>query len=812
MTTLHNILPQPILNNIISYLPQKYIYECLCINKSWHNAAIKQLYESVYFYSEDNILKFYQLLTNVKLSQYSIQTVIGKNFTTSGKLKSALVQHIHIYFQIQNNFSSLLFYLQTSCHQVKSITLYDKDEQTIDHLLQKNPFSFSHPILPYWRSITHLPSWHGDPMSYWIQELGKQLTHVSLQLTKKECLSLRELESAASFSLSFFSKRIYITLDNNPRRYCQKFLCQPQNEHEHEKEEPYNLMQLIFPSHTFLQLKVLQLDLGSISTSIPSISKRWQYPLFSQSTFDQIQLSSPLLDTLVIKNLNMHLWYNDDNKRIYKNNNTNHDQLNSAPLSLLTNVQKTEACTTLKTLQLDNVIFYHPLCLIYLSLKYAYLKTLKLNISGYEYIKEEEEKENNQHDKIRTMEDYRMALYLFMTQSPFITTIHVQFIINKFGSQWKQTLKDTIVKYWPSREMMDWLEAYPKRLKDIHFPCSDLYEVDYIQSSYTYMTTAASSNLSLQSANRAILSRQLYLNYLTSLTLTFIHETPERLLYYYFKSNRQSSSKNDYLQHLRSLKIANCDKNNYYVEPLSSTSSSTEANFCNFSGNGDLCQQQQDQGKLKFYIYHWLDVIPQLKQLEIQGMVIEDEITSHNPHTANTNATITHNDKETYRLEELIITYSHIKLASNLNGLCQKCPQLTKLHCKNINYQLISPSCLKSSIFDQQTYTFFATKITTPFINDSQQYNESIFSNSPLKVIAKNHYFDDIQMMNVSIIDELQNSLETKNVYKLKHVIMLKYNDSQSNYQPYFNAHPKALFIVCKAFNRVRVNDYWCQY
>ncbi|KAI9306376.1 hypothetical protein BJ944DRAFT_263671 [Cunninghamella echinulata] len=809
MATLHNVLPQYILSNIISYLPQKSIYECICINKSWHDAAIEQLYESVYFYSEDNILKFYQLLTNVKLSQYSIQTVTGKNFTTSGKLKATLVQHIHIYFQIQSNFSSLLFYLQASCHQIKSITLYDKEEQSINYLQQKNPFSFSHPILPYWRSITHFPSWHGDSMSHWIQELGKQLTHLSLQLTKNDFVDTHELERITPFSFSFLSKKIYITTNNRPQYHHRTFLFQQQHEYEQENSGPYNIMQLIFPSHTFLQLKVLQLDLGSISTSVPSNFKKWQYPVFSQSTFDQIHTSCPLLDTLVIKNLNMHLWYHKDNKTNCKNNNSNHDPLNNTPASLLTNVQKTEACTTLKTLQLDNVIFYHPLCLIYLSLKYSYLRTLKLNIHGYEYIKEEEEKGDSQYEKIGIMEDYKKALYLFMTQSPFIATIHIQFIINKFGSQWKQTLKDTIMKYWPNNEMMAWLEAYPKRLKDIHFPCIDIYEVDHKQPSYTYIT--ALSKLSLQSANSAILSHRLYLNYLTALTLTFIHETPESLLYNYFKSNRHSSQ-NDYLQHLRSLKIVNCDKSNYYVEPLSPTSPSTGAGFYRFSGDGNL-YQQQDQGRLKFYIYHWLDTIPQLKRLDIQGMVIEDGFIAHHLHTNNFSTIITHNNnnKETYQLEELIITYSHIKLASNLNGLFQKCPRLTKFHCKNINYQLISPPYLESNIPDKQTSLLIA-KLTTSFINDSQQYNYPIFSASPLKVIATNHYFDDIQMMNVSIIDELQNNLETKNVYKLNHVIVLKYKDIQKHYQHYFNTHPKALFIVCEAYNRVRVNDYWCQY
>ncbi|CAO3610551.1 unnamed protein product [Cunninghamella blakesleeana] len=808
-----------VIENIISYLPQRSVYECL------------------------TIFTFYQLTTNVKLNAQPTTTQIKKpikTLTLSGKLKSYLVQHIHIHFQICDKIHTLLFCLKHACPNVETITFYDNHNQPIIHQYQD---SFLHPLLHQWRLITHFPSWSGDEMELWLNTIAHQLTHLSLRLNNDHYLTTQQPQSQQK-SLFGYSN----SSNNNNNKQLDNGLKLPSFSFSLTKriyfksdrilQPKYHIMQIVFPLNTFHQLKVLQLDLGPISTSFMDIkssssSSSWQYPLFSQFTFDNLQSSCPLLQTLELQNFNMYIWYPNENQNI-----------DSTYPSFWERIEETKACTHLLSLQLDNVLFYHPLTLAYLAKKYPYLKSLKLNISGFKSLEHGHYLTENQ---LLNANNYKNALYLLMTQSPFITTLHIQFITNKFGSQWKSSYLNTMVTYWPNAEILTWLETYPKRLKNIHLPCSEIYKADYYHHNTwtphlplpgtTQKEEEAENDLpsTLPMTTTEMLSRRLYLCYLTSLTLTFIHESPNHLLEKYLKSSsipsytHRHNNENRFLQNLKSLKIINCDENQPFTTSITSTTH-IRPSF----------QSPQNEKKLIFSIYIWLEAIPKLQKLEIHGMSINEApaFSMHKSGFQSQQQQDQYSEKRNYQLKELIISKCNIELEYNFNRIFNFCPSLTKFHCIDAVYHLINvatfphsnPSVYCEKYNHHQDMSFQInqrmhsnTSLPSSSNSNNTPYNPSVNScllcsekyslpdKTPLKLIIPNHYLDDIQFRNVKLLDTVNcygNPFESS----LNDIFIIKRAEIKQHRRTLFNYHKTALVIVCQAFNTVKIDDRWIHY
>ncbi|KAI9309506.1 hypothetical protein BJ944DRAFT_258366 [Cunninghamella echinulata] len=204
--------------------------------------------------------------------------------------------------------------------------------------------------------------------------------------------------------------------------------------------------------------------------------------------------------------------------------------------------------------------------------------------------------------------------------------------------------KDKLIdSYWPNDELLDWLYQHPYQYQELQWP-STLFSTSH----HTKEMLTIPHHIYPKSID--------FFDHLTTLSLVVLPSTWTTiqciLNHHPYPHHRVSSKKTILSSTITALKLR---------------------------------QKSQDFSNIELDIYDWLDLFPSLFSMELIGFILKNKTSFyHLPSPPPSSPSIL--SPSHYRLNELIIQKCRIHLTGGLSSLCQHCPKLSILQCKNARY------------------------------------------------------------------------------------------------------------------------------
>ncbi|CAO3633990.1 unnamed protein product [Cunninghamella echinulata] len=503
-----NKLSSELIENIFSFLSQRYLHRASTVCKKWLQITRQpKYYKSVELHSTSQIEKFIEFIQTVTINDTPL---------------SLYIKEITFYDQFIHNLNPYrLVALINLCPFITQVdNIPDIGEENYKALSDAN----------YWRQLKELPLSYTKMDKRWMDHMKRisnlssseyKITSLSINISQYTVLSIEDYSN-----MTTEDERNYKLLKIEDQRNC-------------ELPKRYNDVNRIVGSTVsfnsyYVKLPPSLINLKKLYLDFETYNKKNNlcYYEFNETTLDSISTSCPSLTDFILYNFNFNL------------TNAFLNQLDST-ISSTTIFNSINRSPQLKYLRLCFCYLYDPNCYTYIQYKYPNLTTLILVLI---YIPE-----MNTH-----FTKYKSTIgNLITSYGDSLTDLRIQYFGNNVQNK-------NELKYWPHTELLTWLTAHPNQLTTLRYPIGFLT----IEGGDAEWKTALSIENSLTSEQQSqLLPKHLkYIQNLQMLELDF-NSIPETTLQYLLYQNPSEPTMQSLLCHnVKRFFVFICSDYKYYYQ------------------------------------------------------------------------------------------------------------------------------------------------------------------------------------------------------------------------------------------------------
>ncbi|KAI9301846.1 hypothetical protein BJ944DRAFT_270861 [Cunninghamella echinulata] len=744
-------IPNELLQNIFLYLSHKNIAQCGLVCKDWYIfSRTPSIFRTIRIYNKKQFDGFIKMATTEKINnQYIgqfVRNILLQDYC-AGLTEEMKVEEIQQLYQACPN-----------------ATFIDNIHTIVNTNLLEDTF---------WPSLSILPQWVQQRYPHWCQFLYNdqiKCTSLAFTINQNHVIERDHLGNNNNHNNTMDGDNdeeeqdgmrfIIFQKDEKPQKkrlldypvprqhLLTYILINDENLFETINDEHfliyYAKVMLFTPrmANSFQHLKQLTIDFGTYSQYL--VRKPERTLELDERTIESIHQTCTSLTSLTIKNF-------------YMNISPHYTKRSSS--SLLSRNTTLTPCFTLKTLSLIHCNIQHFESFDYFSKKYPLLSSFALDLFWF----------SNPTKQDTYADSFKLALHNMLERFTSLSSLSINLsyadMLNKYN------LEESL---WDHQRFLDWTQERSTHLTSLDLTSHFFMEDNqYGSMMMTDVDGEDQSNGSNDDHNCHMVgmkghgNQHAYLDYLKELTLRCC-STSIPLTYQYFAQLISNNSIS--FNALTSLSLIGVESGFRTIMKAKKNATDTPNHL--------------------FYMYSWLDLIPNLHRLRLENLVIDNDNLQNNKNDDDddddNNDMIKEDEKEEkaeqrdkqayYPLKELIIEDSYIHLKKRGWGyFCNACPGLRILKLTNscINYD--TDSNISEIIMDAPHITL-----------DELMINKVYGSNNTKKVSMVNKlvlnestslFSSSGQLNNDNHISILQSTLPIKDHDVIHFILNCKYAD-----------------------------------